>query len=97
MDETVLVKTIDDVRVSAEGILLGLSTVHVKATHNSGASNPRLVPMLSDSPGILKLGLYVESNALTVMTPVEAKLEFIGFHRVCVQGQDNEICVDVPQ
>lgn len=95
MDETVLVKTIDD--VSAGGMLPGLSKVHVKATHNSGARNPRLVPMPSDSPGILKLGLYVESNALAIMTPVEAELEFIGFHRVCVQGQDNEICVDVPQ
>jgi hypothetical protein len=68
MDETVLVKTIDD--VSAGGMLPGLSKVHVKATHNSGARNPRLVPMPSDSPGILKLGLYVERNALAIMTPV---------------------------
>lgn len=95
MDETVLVKTIDD--VGAGGMPPGLSKVHAKATHNSGARNPRLVPMVSGDPETLMLGLYVDSGAPTVMTPVEAELEFIGFLRVCVKGEDNQICVDVPQ
>ena len=95
MANTVLVNEIDEVRAS--GILPGLHVVHVKATHNVGASNPRLVPMPSKDGQTLQLGFYVDAGHTTVLTPVEAKLELTGFTRVCVQGETNEICEDVPQ
>jgi hypothetical protein len=75
----------------------GLHKVHVKATHNSGAKNPRLVPMPSDDRETLKLGLYVDAGSTTVMTPVEAEIELTGFFKVCARGETNEICADVPQ
>jgi hypothetical protein len=45
----------------------------------------------------LTLGLYVDAGSTTSMTPVEAELELTGFLKVCVRGERNEICVDVPQ
>ena len=92
---TVLVQRIDDVQ--ATGMIPGLHHVRAKGTHNSSAENARLVPMPSGDPKTLALGLYVDEGPLGVITPVEAELELTGFLRVCVRGEDNEICVDVPQ
>lgn len=83
--------------VHPTGMFPGLHKVRVKATNNSGAINPRLVPMPSEEPETLRLGLYVDENPLTVVTPVEAEIELTGFTRVCVKGERNEICEDVPQ
>jgi hypothetical protein len=92
---TVLAQTIDDVQ--ATGMIPGLHHVRAKGTHNSGATNARLVPMPSGDLETLTLGLYVDAGSTTSMTPVEAELELTGFLKVCVRGQQNEICVDVPQ
>jgi hypothetical protein len=95
MANTVLVQTIDEVQ--ATGMIPGLHKVRVKATHNVGATHPRLVPMPSEDPSTLRLGFYVDQQATTMITHVQAELELTGFLKVCVKGEKNEICEDVPQ
>jgi hypothetical protein len=91
MANIVRVQRVDDVRIEHTPTLF---TVHAKGTHNSSASNPRLVPMFSEEPKRLLLGFYVDQGANPVMTPVSASLEFEGeqFAEVCVVGETNREC-----
>jgi hypothetical protein len=91
MANTVLVQKIDDVKIEHGKVL---SKVWAKGTHNWGATNARLAPMFSEEPYRLLLGLYVDQGNTTVMTPVEASLEFeLGrFAEVCVVGETNKEC-----
>jgi len=95
MANTVLVGKIDSVQVT--GMIPGLHKVAVKGTHNSGATNSRLVPMHSDDPQTLKLGFYLDAGMTDPVITVKAELELTGFLKVCVIGKTNEICEDVPQ
>lgn len=95
MANAVLVNKID--AVQATGMIPGLHKVAAKATHNAGATNPRLVPMPSEDPKTLRLGFYVDAGVTDPLTPVKAELELTGFLKVCVKGETNEICEAVPQ
>jgi hypothetical protein len=92
MSSIALVQKINEVVIEhAPGELF---TVRAKARHNTGNRNPRLVPMHSEVPTVLRLGFYVEQLFTDQMSGATASLEFKGdqFAEVCVVSQTDHLC-----